>query len=216
MPMPRKTVPSANTKIAGTNADKITPGSDVTSGTDLRPSRSIEKCLQLYVYGALRSSLQKTSAISSLKRQTPREAGRMRSGESGDDLLSRAESLLSLALGRFTVLFGMGRGGTAPLWSPDITVGFPGLTRKAELGLRLAQWIRRWIAESGLKLKRKKKFVLKLGLIALEGIQGYRVKPYGQLVLVSLTHYCASTPSLSTLWSSTTLQGAQGPGEISS
>lgn len=42
--------------------------------------------------------------------------------------------------------------------------------------------------------------------------QSYRVKPHGQLVLVSLTHYCASTPSLSTSWSTTTLQGAQGPG----
>src|SRR5260363_177266 len=27
---------------------------------------------------------------------------------------------------------------------------------------------------------------------------GYRVKPHGQLVLISFTHYCASTPSLST------------------
>ena len=43
--------------------------------------------------------------------------------------------------------------------------------------------------------------------------QGYRIKPHGQLVLVSLTHYCASTPSLSTSWSTTTLQGAQGPGK---
>jgi hypothetical protein len=43
--------------------------------------------------------------------------------------------------------------------------------------------------------------------------QSYRVKPHGQLVLVSLTHYCASTPSLSTSWSTTTLQGAQGPGK---
>ena len=43
--------------------------------------------------------------------------------------------------------------------------------------------------------------------------QGYRDKPHGQLVLVSLTHYCASTPSLSTSWSRTTLQGAQGPGK---
>src|SRR5690349_8947591 len=35
--------------------------------------------------------------------------------------------------------------------------------------------------------------------------QGYRVKPHGQLVLVSSTHYCAYTPSLSTSWSRTTL-----------
>jgi hypothetical protein len=43
--------------------------------------------------------------------------------------------------------------------------------------------------------------------------QNYRVKPHEQLVLVSSTHYCASTPSLSTSWSRTTLQGAQGPGK---
>ena len=36
-------------------------------------------------------------------------------------------------------------------------------------------------------------------------IQGYRIKPHGQLVSVSLTHYCASTPDLSTSWSRTTL-----------
>ena len=35
--------------------------------------------------------------------------------------------------------------------------------------------------------------------------QNYRVKPHGQLVRVSLRHYCPSTPRLSTLWSSTTL-----------
>src|SRR5574343_1828926 len=40
-------------------------------------------------------------------------------------------------------------------------------------------------------------------------LQGYRIKPYGQLVSVSLTQYCASTPDLSTSWSSTTLQGVQ-------
>ena len=43
--------------------------------------------------------------------------------------------------------------------------------------------------------------------------QGYRDKPYGQLVLVSLMHYCTSTPNLSTSWSRTTLQGAQGSGK---
>ena len=43
--------------------------------------------------------------------------------------------------------------------------------------------------------------------------QGYRDKPYGQLVSVSLMHYCTSTPDLSTSWSRTTLQGAQGSGK---
>ena len=40
----------------------------------------------------------------------------------------------------------------------------------------------------------------------LHASQNYRIKPHGQLVLVSLMHYCASTPSLSTSWSRTTLQ----------
>ena len=44
------------------------------------------------------------------------------------------------------------------------------------------------------------------------GQQGYRVKPHGQLVLVSSRHYCPYTPSLSTSWSRTTLQGSQAPG----
>ena len=40
----------------------------------------------------------------------------------------------------------------------------------------------------------------------------YMVKPHGQLVQVSCTHYCASTPCLSTSWSSTDLQESQGLG----
>ena len=42
--------------------------------------------------------------------------------------------------------------------------------------------------------------------------QGYRVKPHGQLVLVSSSGYPLCTPSLSTSWSRTTLQGSQAPG----
>src|SRR5664279_5333976 len=49
--------------------------------------------------------------------------------------------------------------------------------------------------------------------LAIDDRQSYRVKPHEQLVLVSLTGYPASTPSLSTSWSRTTLQGAQGPGK---
>src|SRR5690606_30045186 len=48
--------------------------------------------------------------------------------------------------------------------------------------------------------------------ISRYNLQGYRIKPHGQLVLVSSMHYCTSTPSLSTSWSRTTLQGALGPG----
>src|SRR4051812_11270788 len=43
--------------------------------------------------------------------------------------------------------------------------------------------------------------------------QRYGIKPYGLLVSVSSRHYCPSTPDLSTWWSATTLQGAQGPGK---
>ena len=42
----------------------------------------------------------------------------------------------------------------------------------------------------------------------------YRIKPYGQLVSVSSTHYYAYTPDLSTLWSSTTLQVPYNTGNL--
>ena len=44
----------------------------------------------------------------------------------------------------------------------------------------------------------------------------YMAKPHGQLVSVSCTHYCASTPDLSTWWSSRALQGIRDPREASS
>ena len=98
--------------------------------------------------------------------------------EPGGDLLSRARCSLSLALICFTVLFGKGRGGSRRLLPPSVTC----------LHARLH-------AQNGKK-----------GCDCLLMLQqGYRIKPHGQLVLVSLTHYCASTPSLSTSWSSTTL-----------
>ena len=43
---------------------------------------------------------------------------------------------------------------------------------------------------------------------------GYRIKPHGQLVLVSSRHYCPSTPSLSTGWSVPTLQRDQVTGRF--
>src|SRR4029077_10593155 len=42
---------------------------------------------------------------------------------------------------------------------------------------------------------------------------GYRIKPHGQLVLVSSRPYGPSTSSLSTSWSWTTLQGGQASGK---
>src|SRR5690349_13969440 len=96
----------------------------------------------------------------------------------------------------------MGRGGTTSLWSS---------------GLNLSPcccW--------GSKANSIESFQLidcvatlanNLNLVFDFGSQSYRVKPHGQLVLVSLTRYRASTPSLSTSWSRTTLQGALGPGK---
>ena len=166
----------------------------MTSGTDWRPSRSVEMWRD-YTFPQCNAQPERWS-LSKAKRP-PGEVGVLGMWESGDDLLSPAGCRLSLAQGRFTVLFGKGRGGTAPLWSPDITDGRSAEGRRTELGL------------NGSSGKGEEEV---LDLNALECIQGYRVKPYGQLVLVSLTHYCASTPSLSTSWSSTTLQGGQASG----
>ena len=118
----------------------------------------------------------------------------------GDDLLSHGQSAISSARRRFTVLFGMGRGGANALWSP---------------GIRLCASLVRGSRAKGIEGS------LQLGF-ALHRVhgrgrpwhrsQGYRVKPHGQLVLVSSRHYCPYTPSLSTSWSRTTLQGSQAPG----
>ena len=95
---------------------------------------------------------------------------------------------LSLAYVRFTVLFGMGRGGSKALWSSDC---------KREVDYQPIYW----------------KKLLCDWCVSRTALQGYRIKPHGQLVLVSLTHYCASTPSLSTSWSRTTLKRDQVTGK---
>src|SRR3954468_2815717 len=107
----------------------------------------------------------------------------------GDDLLSHGQSAISSARRRFTVLFGMGRGGANALWSP-------GILEEGSSG-SLSCVLHRAAMTDGHRTHER---------------QGYRVKPHGQLVLVSSTHYCAYTPSLSTSWSRTTLQGSQAPG----
>src|SRR5471032_272646 len=56
-------------------------------------------------------------------------------GEPDDYLLSHGQSALSSAWSRFTVLFGMGRGGTDSLWSSGMTccrVAFRGATANLE------------------------------------------------------------------------------------
>ena len=103
----------------------------------------------------------------------------------------------------------MGRSGTTSLWSSGITdapgtpAGRP-IRRVDRLRGESDSWLRPFGEEriecAGLKLDDRCR-------------QSYRVKPHEQLVLVSLTGYPASTPSLSTSWSRTTLQGARGPGK---
>ena len=115
----------------------------------------------------------------------PVEVGRLVLKGPGDDLLSHGQSAISSARRRFTALFGMGRGGANALWSPGIL-----------------EWkVRNW------------GYALHRALMHARLTQGYRVKPHGQLVPVSSRHYCPCTPGLSTSWSRTTLQGAQGPGK---
>ena len=103
-----------------------------------------------------------------------------------------------MALTRFTVLFGMGRGGSERLLPPSKGVGLLGLVNRPQLEKERRKcfaFMPYWIVVIAAYCR----FLERLD------IQGYRVKPHGQLVLVSLTYYYASTPSLSTWWSSTTL-----------
>ena len=138
-------------------------------------------------------------------------------GAPGGDLLSRGQSALSSAQSRFTVLFGMGRRGSNSLWPPSKLVG----------GRRLSSTPRmRWaccfnnVEEVRLGLDRQQQALSPLSSgIRVQGVavtphpsrltphttQGYRIKSHGQLVSVSLTHCCASTPDLSTRWSTATL-----------
>jgi hypothetical protein len=117
--------------------------------------------------------------------------------EPDDYLLSHGQSALSSAWSRFTVLFGMGRGGTDSLWSSGMTccrVASGGATTNLEEVV------------SGDAHQRSFWGCVVRGttLITQPRVLRhtcYRIKPYGQLVSVSLTHYCASTPDLSTSWS---------------
>ena len=114
----------------------------------------------------------------------------------GGDLLSRASCSLSLARCCFTVLFGKGRGGSSRLLPPSEAWSLRGFRFEANCAsVELVEGC----------------FVIGYWFCV---IQGYRIKPHGQLVQVSLAHCCVSTPCLSTSWSSTTLKGAYSPGEI--
>ena len=98
----------------------------------------------------------------------------------------------------------MGRGGTDLLWSSGMTCTDRS-SQQSSCDLESGR------SKVGVELN---KVQLKLTQVnAGYNRQGYRDKPYGQLVSVSLMHYCTSTPDLSTSWSRTTLQRAQGSGK---
>ena len=105
----------------------------------------------------------------------------------------------------------MGRSGTTSLWSSGLTGNHPALRQDSQFVESPSGH-----ATLGYQLFDCALFSLKEQHNTYHPTstqcQSYRVKPHEQLVSVSLTHYCASTPDLSTSWSRTTLQGAQGPG----
>jgi hypothetical protein len=151
------------------------------------------------VFSSLKSLTAKTGGY---KAQSPCPVtgrGLVLHGAPGGDLLSRGQSALSSAQRRFTVLFGMGRRGSTSLWPPSklsgpVAHGFARRHRIRVAGNNAGR------STSGLDQGNTQSREVSLGL------QGYRIKPHGQLVSVSLTHCCASTSDLSTRWSSATLQ----------
>ena len=114
----------------------------------------------------------------------------------------------------------MGRGGSTLLWSSSVTgcaaQGVHGGTRARRQSGKKPHRRGRRAGSTGCGCGHPSGGCHTLthvcGTCAHYNRQGYRIKPHGQLVLVSCTHCCASTSSLSTSWSRTTLQGAPGPG----
>ena len=102
---------------------------------------------------------------------------------------------LSSALSGFTSEFGMGSGGPRSLWSPGnlVQVGLSHLSA----GRQLAPPGDPETCNSP-KQGLPKLLPAPKGAARRKRIGRYMVKPHGQLVHVSCTHYCASTPCLST------------------
>ena len=124
----------------------------------------------------------------------------------GGDLLLHGRTTLPSAHARFTSEFGMGSGGTTPLWPPgkgweqrDAPV--PQLLEKADLG-----WNRSAFSVRGNSRWIHRKRVTSVEVKSNQTVQrnvceaswGYMVKPHGSLVSVSSMHCCTSTPDLST------------------
>ena len=118
---------------------------------------------------------------------------------------------LSSAQRRFTVLFGMGRGGSTSLWSSGID------GRPFECGAARAPRSKDPSRKPCFALARYAGCKAGGDCFRLSASRtrrhGYRIKPHGQLVLVSSKPHGSSTSSLSTSWSWTTLQGGQASGK---
>src|SRR5690625_2747874 len=128
---------------------------------------------------------------------------------SDDDLLSQARSPLSSALRRFTFLFEMEKG-----WGHlAMFVKRNGVLLFKQLGKKHNAYRVQSIRSIGIRrfvCAFKHEFSVRC--CVAHNLSGYRIKPHGQLVLVSCVHCCTYTSSLSTSWSRTTLQGGQAPG----
>ena len=137
-------------------------------------------------------------------------------------------STLSSALGGFTSEVGMGSGGSRPPWPPGnssraLFPGFPrgpALPRRGPKGLAARDSHAAPGQGRGAGVNAKQSVKPRSASKAPRGprrpLGCYMAKPHGQLVSVSCTHYCASTPDLSTWWSSRALQGVLDPREASS
>ena len=132
---------------------------------------------------------------------------------------------------RFTSEFGMESGGSSPLWSPgnsacNTAIAAPQIGRSINRSARSRATSIHCNASTfvlpSLHNPARSKLLLESHNVSQRCVNStvhqrrhqrpldYMVKPHGQLVLVSSTPYNASTPSLSTWWSSTALQDPQG------
>ncbi len=109
---------------------------------------------------------------------------------------ARQPVALSSALSGFTSEFGMGSGGSRSLWSPSKRV-------RLTMRVNLRRGSRPALEICNSRFSRFKASAVPEGVFFSppKPIGCYMVKPHGQLVHVSCTHYWASTPCLSTWWS---------------
>ena len=127
---------------------------------------------------------------------------------------------------RFTSEFGMGSGGSNALWSPgklacrrwshipgDCLVSTNRVVDQAVCPVFLSCYYTGLVTTSAvfslsaLHPNQQRRLRVRCLMQPIANNLDYMVKPHGQLVLVSSTPHNAYTPSLSTSWSWTALQG---------